>query len=107
MVDLALGHISALEFSRSQPGFSAINLGTGRGTSVLELVHAFEQVTGRRIPYSIVERRPGDVAQSWAGVERATRLLGWTTTRTIDAMCADGWRWRQANPTGYRSRAAA
>jgi UDP-glucose 4-epimerase len=105
VVDLALGHVSAVRFSENQTGFTPINLGTGRGTSVLELMRAFEQATGLRVPYSIVERRSGDVAQYWAGVEIATRVLGWKATRTLYDMCADGWRWQQANPGGYREAA--
>jgi UDP-glucose 4-epimerase len=69
---------------------------------VLELVHAFEQATGRRVPYSIVERRPGDVAQYWAAAELARRVLDWRATRTLHDMCADGWRWQQGNPGGYQ-----
>jgi UDP-glucose 4-epimerase len=102
VVDLALGHVSAVRFSGNQTGFTAVNLGTGHGTSVLELVCAFEEATGLRIPYSVVERRPGDVAQYWAGVEIATRVLGWKATRSLHDMCADGWRWQRANPDGYR-----
>jgi UDP-glucose 4-epimerase len=102
VVDLALGHVSAVQFNGNQIGFMPINLGTGRGTSVLELVQAFERATGLRVPYSVVERRPGDVAQYWAGVELAARVLGWRATRTLHDMCADGWRWQQGNPNGYR-----
>jgi UDP-glucose 4-epimerase len=101
VTDLAVGHISALRFTRSRAGFSAINLGTGRGTSVLELVRAFETATGVRIPYGIVPRRLGDVAQSYAAVELAARLLGWKAGRGLHEMCLDGARWQKANPDGY------
>jgi UDP-glucose 4-epimerase len=101
VVDLAVGHISALHYSRVHVGFTPINLGTGRGTSVLDLVRVFEQATGRTVPYSVVERRTGDVAQYWAGAELAARLLNWRAVRSLREMCADGWRWLQANPGGY------
>ncbi len=103
VVDLARGHVRALEYSESHPGFVAINLGTGRGTSVLELVHAVERASGRAIPYAIVERRAGDIAACWADASRARELLGWVAELGLDAMCADGWRWQQGNPDGYRS----
>ncbi|MGE5337619.1 MAG: UDP-glucose 4-epimerase GalE [Gemmatimonadota bacterium] len=102
VVDLALGHLRAIEHAGRQEGFGAINLGTGRGTSVLELVHAFEAATGRRIPYEITSRRPGDIAACWADPALAARALGWQATRTIEQACADGWRWQQQNPNGYR-----
>ena len=103
VVDLARGHVRALPYSESHRGFIAINLGTGRGTSVLELVHAFERVSGRAVPHSVTGRRAGDVAACWADPSLARELLGWTAERTLDQMCADGWRWQQANPDGYRS----
>ncbi len=99
VVDLALGHLRALEHSR--PGTAVYNLGTGRGYSVLEMVAAFERASGRKIPYRIVERRPGDIAECWADPSRAKEELGWTATRGIDRMCADAWRWQSANPDGY------
>jgi UDP-glucose 4-epimerase len=102
VVDLARGHLKALQFSESQAGFVPINLGTGHGTSVLELVHAMERASGRAIPYRIVERRAGDIAACWADARRAHELLGWTAELTLDQMCADGWRWQQGNPDGYR-----
>lgn len=102
VVDLALGHLHAMELAATRSGYCAINLGTGRGTSVLELVHAFEQATGRRIAREITARRPGDIAACWADPALAARLLGWTATRTIEQACADGWRWQQRNPGGYR-----
>lgn len=100
--DLAAGHLAALDrvVSREEP-VSVWNLGTGRGTSVLELVAAFERASGRPVPYAVTDRRPGDVASSWADPSRAERDLGWRATRTVDDMCADTWRWQQANPEGY------
>jgi UDP-glucose 4-epimerase len=79
-----------------------VNLGTGRGTSVLELLHAFERAAGRTIPYVIGPRREGDVAACWADVSRAKALLGWETARTIEQACEDGWRWQSTHPSGYR-----
>lgn len=102
VVDLAAGHVRAFEYARTRTGCIEINLGTGRGTSVLELVRAFEQATGRRVPYSIAPRRPGDVAACWADPSRAHELLGWRAERSIGQACADGWRWQSANPNGYR-----
>jgi len=100
--DLAAGHVAALEWitSHERP-VSTWNLGTGRGTSVLELVRAFERASGRTIPYTVVGRRPGDIAASYADPSLAREELGWVATRTVDEMCADTWRWQQANPDGY------
>ncbi len=103
VVDLAVGHLRAIEVAEQRPGFSAINLGTGRGTSVLELVRAFESATGKWIPYQITTRRPGDIATCWADPSLAAGVLNWQATRTIEDACADGWRWQQQNPNGYRS----
>jgi UDP-glucose 4-epimerase len=102
VVDLALGHVAGVAYARSHPGFMPINLGTGRGTSVLEMVRAFERAADRTIPYAIAGRRDGDVAACWADPGRAQQLLGWTATRTIEQACADGWRWQSDNPNGYR-----
>ncbi|HEU0203449.1 MAG TPA: UDP-glucose 4-epimerase GalE [Burkholderiaceae bacterium] len=102
VVDLALGHLRAFEYAQRAPGFSAINLGTGHGVSVLDLVHAFEAANGLRIPHRIAPRRPGDIAACWADPSMAARLLNWRTERTLEQACADGWRWQQANPEGYR-----
>jgi UDP-glucose 4-epimerase len=103
VVDLARGHVRALERTATHPGFIPINLGTGRGTSVLELVQAVERASGRTIPYAIVARRAGDIAACWADARRARELLGWEAELSLDRMCADGWRWQQGNPDGYRS----
>lgn len=101
VVDLALGHLKALEKLSTNPGLVTYNLGTGRGYSVLEVVRAFERASGRKIPYQIVERRPGDVAITYADPSRANRELGWMAERGLDEMCADAWRWQSANPNGY------
>ena len=101
VMDLAQGHVQALAYSESHPGFVAVNLGTGQGTSVLELVHAFERVNGCRIPVRAQARRPGDIERMWADPALAASLLGWRSTHGVDAMCADGWRWQQGNPQGY------
>jgi UDP-glucose 4-epimerase len=101
VIDLALAHLRALEKLAERPGVVTYNLGTGRGYSVLEVVGAFERASGRRIPYRIVGRRPGDVAVSYADPALAQRELGWRTERDLDEMCADAWRWQSANPQGY------
>ncbi|HZI98509.1 MAG TPA: UDP-glucose 4-epimerase GalE [Actinomycetales bacterium] len=101
VVDLAEGHLAALEFLAAKGGCSAWNLGTGRGSSVLEVVAAFARASGREIPYEIQPRRPGDVAASYADPSLARADLGWTAARTIDDMCVDTWRWQSANPEGY------
>ncbi|NHA67430.1 UDP-glucose 4-epimerase GalE [Phycicoccus flavus] len=100
--DLAAGHVAALERLRSteQP-VSTWNLGTGHGTSVLELLQAFERACGHTLPYEVVARRPGDVAASYADASRAQADLGWRAERTVDDMCADSWRWQSRNPDGY------
>lgn len=103
VVDLARGHVRALQFSERRTGFIPINLGTGRGTSVLELVRAFERASGRAVAYEVTGRRAGDVAACWADVGRARELLDWVAECSIDQMCADGWRWQQSNPDGYRT----
>ena len=102
VVDLALGHVAGIAYAQSHAGFTPINLGTGRGTSVLEMVQAFERASGRTVPHVLAARREGDVAACWADVALARRLLGWEATRTIEQACADGWRWQSGNPNGYR-----
>ncbi|WP_085931120.1 UDP-glucose 4-epimerase GalE [Azoarcus olearius] len=102
VVDLALGHLSALRRLDSLPPVDAINLGTGCGYSVLEVVEAFRKASGRAVPFRIVDRRPGDVAACWADTAKARRVLGWQAERGIAEMCADAWRWQSANPSGYR-----
>lgn len=101
VMDLAQGHVAAVEFLAARGGLHRWNLGTGRGYSVLEVREAFERASGREIPYEIVERRPGDVAVSYADPSAALADLGWAATRDLDDMCADAWRWQEANPQGY------
>jgi len=107
VVDLAAGHLRAFDYAQRQAGFTPVNLGTGRGVSVLQLVRAFEAATGRAIPFSIVGRRPGDIAECWADPSAAARLLGWRAERSVEQACADGWRWQSRNPDGYRGADAA
>jgi UDP-glucose 4-epimerase len=97
--DLAAGHVRALE--RAGSGLVTVNLGTGRGYSVLEVVRAFESASGRKVPYRIVDRRPGDVAEVYADASLAAREVGWRATRGIDEMCRDAWNWQRGNPAGY------
>jgi UDP-glucose 4-epimerase len=101
VVDVALGHLKALEKLRSNPGDVAYNLGTGRGYSVLEAIAAFERAAGRKIPFKLVPRRPGDVATCFADSTKANRELGWQARLGLDQMCADTWRWQSNNPNGY------
>src|SRR5690606_14648292 len=98
---LAKGHLAALKYVMRQVGVEAFNLGTGRGYSVLEVVHAFEEASGVKIPYTIVDRRPGDIAICYADPSKAERMLDWRAEKDIDAMCADAWRWQKNNPNGY------
>ena len=101
VVDLALGHVAALRRLIDVPGSFTVNLGTGRGYSVLEVVHAYERASGRAVPYRIAARRPGDVAACWADPARAEELLGWRATRDLERMCEDSWRWQRMNPEGF------
>jgi UDP-glucose 4-epimerase len=96
VVDLAGGHLAALDYLQREGGLLTVNLGTGCGYSVLDMVRAFERASGRSVPYQIVDRRPGDIAECWADPALAERLLGWKATRDIDAMCLDTWRWQQS-----------
>jgi UDP-glucose 4-epimerase len=102
VVDLALGHIKALEKLGGNPGTVTYNLGTGRGYSVLEMIDAFARASGRNINYRITGRRPGDIGCCYADPSRAQRELGWKAELGIDRMCADTWRWQVKNPNGYR-----
>jgi len=101
VVDLAVGHLKAVEKLASKPGVVAYNLGTGQPSSVLEVVKAFEKASGKKVPYQIVPRRPGDVAASFADPTKAQKELGWKALRGLDQMCADAWKWQSANPKGY------
>jgi UDP-glucose 4-epimerase len=103
VVDLADAHLKALEaLNRRDSGFIC-NLGTGKGSSVLEVITAFEKATGKKIPYEIVGRRTGDVTEAWADPTYAEKLLGWKTVRSLEEMLADAWHWQSKNPNGYRS----
>ncbi|KRF60807.1 UDP-glucose 4-epimerase [Bacillus sp. Soil768D1] len=101
VVDLAQGHVKALEKILKGSGVEAYNLGTGVGYSVLEIVTTFEKVSGAKIQHQIVARRHGDVAMCFADVTKAKKLLGWSATRSIEDMCSDSWRWQMRNPNGY------
>jgi UDP-glucose 4-epimerase len=101
VVDLARGHLRALEALAGKTGCVAYNLGTGRGHSVLEAVQAFERASGRKIPYQIVARRPGDAAACFCDPGKAQRELGWRAELDLDAMCRDSWRWQSTNPDGF------
>jgi len=103
VVDLAKGHVAALDkLTTEELGCEAINLGTGKGVSVLELVEGMAQATGKPVPYEISPRRPGDVASVYADPERAQKVLGWTAGLGIKEMCGDTWRWQSTNPFGYK-----
>ena len=102
VVDLAVGHVCALDAMTQYPGLNIYNLGRGEGFSVLQMVQAFEQATGKSIPYRITARRPGDIATCYADASKAAKELNWTATRDIEAMCRDSWRWQSQNPEGYK-----
>ncbi len=104
VVDLAVGHVKAIEKLDQGPGVHAYNLGTGRGYSVLEVIAAFEKASGKPVPYEVVARRPGDVHTSFADPTKAAEELGWSAEKGIEAMCQDAWRWQAQNPEGYESR---
>ncbi|MCM5681324.1 UDP-glucose 4-epimerase GalE [Schlegelella sp. S2-27] len=101
VVDLAEGHVAALRYLLDQQPSLTVNLGTGRGYSVLEVIRAYERASGRTVPYDIVARRPGDVAACYADPALARSVLGWQAARDLDAMCADSWRWQSMNPSGF------
>jgi UDP-glucose 4-epimerase len=101
VTDLAQGHIRAVEKVKSGRGVEAYNLGTGTGYSVFDIIRAFESASGREIPYTVVGRRPGDIAIVYADPSKAQRELGWRASRGIEQMCRDSWRWQQKNPDGY------
>jgi UDP-glucose 4-epimerase len=104
VVDLALGHLAALNHLDGLDGAVPINLGTGQGYSVLQMIAALEKASGKKIPYQLGPRRPGDIATCYADPAQAERLLGWKATRDLATMCADGWRWQQRNPDGFGPR---
>ncbi len=101
VVDLAKGHLKALLSKGSEYGIFTYNLGTGKGYSVLEVIHTFEKATGITVPYQIIGRRPGDLAVAYADPSKALRELGWKAELDLDSMCRDAWRWQQNNPDGY------
>lgn len=101
VVDLALGHLAAMEKLDQKPGLVIYNLGTGQGYSVLELVRAFEKASGKPIPYQITSRRPGDIASCFADPSKAKRELSWTTQKNLTEICVDTWHWQSQNPDGY------
>ena len=102
VVDLAVGHVAAVRRLTERPGVLTVNLGTGRGYSVIEVVKAFEKASGRPVPYRIVDRRPGDVASCYADPAAAEQILGWKAQFGIDRMCEDSWRWQSTNPDGFK-----
>lgn len=103
VMDLAEGHVRALEYAAGRRGEDAVNLGTGRPTSVLALLEAFREATGVAVPWEMGPRRAGDLPAFWANPEKAERLLGWTSRRSIEEMCRDAWNWQQKNPHGYQA----
>ena len=106
VVDLAKGHLKALEKTLSTSSVETYNIGTGEGNSLFELITAFESATGVRIPYKITNPRPGDIAISYADPSKAKQELGWQAEMGIEEMCEDAWRWQSNNPDGYLSNAA-
>ena len=103
VVDLAKGHVKACDFSAGRTGSEIINLGTGHGYSVLDLVNTFMRVNGVKVPYVIAPRRPGDIAENYADPSKAKKLLGWTAEKTLEDMCRDTYRFQVRNPKGYRA----
>ena len=101
VVDLARGHVAAINYMRQHKGESVFNLGTGNGYSVLDMVHAFEKVTGKKVPYKIAPRRPGDLATVYASPDKSAELLGWKAEYDLEDMCRDTWAWQSKNPMGY------
>ena len=103
VVDLARGHVAAIKKLEEKTGLFICNLGTGKGYSVLDVIHAFSKACGRELPYVIDPRRPGDIAECWADPSKAKRELGWVAEYGIDEMCADSWNWQKNNPDGYHT----
>ncbi|NLK74092.1 MAG: UDP-glucose 4-epimerase GalE [Clostridiales bacterium] len=103
VVDLAIGHIKAIEKLKSNPGIVTYNLGTGVGYSVMDIIHNYEKVCNKKLPYVITERRPGDIPITYADPSKAYKELGWKAERGIEKMCEDTYRWQSKNPNGYRS----
>jgi len=103
VMDLADGHVAALAYLAQKQEMITLNLGTGIGYSVLQVVKAFSAASGRTIPYEILPRRAGDVAVNYANADAAMKLLGWRAVRDLNQMCADSWRWQLGNPNGFDS----
>lgn len=103
VVDLAKGHVAAINYMKDHMGEHVFNLGTGKGSSVLELIATFERVTGQSIPYVITDRRPGDIATVYASPDKSVEKLGWKAELTLEDMCRDSWNWQSKNPMGYDS----
>lgn len=101
VMDLADGHVAALKTVAQSSGLHIYNLGTGKGTSVLEMIAAFSKAAGKPIPYAVCDRRPGDIAECWSSPDKAARDMQWRAVRTVDDMAQDAWRWQQQNPEGY------
>lgn len=101
VVDLAKGHVAAITYAKDHKGVETVNLGTGTGYSVLDIVNAFEKVNNVKVPYVITDRRPGDVAECFADPKKALEVLGWKAEKTLEDMCRDTWRWQSNNPEGY------
>ena len=104
VVDLAIGHVCALKKMETDKGVLIYNLGTGKGYSVLEVLHAYEKACGKELPYKICPRRAGDIPTCYSDPSKAAKELGWTAKRGIDEMCADSWRWQSTNPDGYATK---
>ena len=103
IMDLAEGHVKAVQYAFAHKGCEVFNLGTGVPYSVLEMVKTFETYSGKNIPYKFGKRRPGDIPDSWADVEKAERILDWKAVRTLEDMCRDTWNWQKKNPQGYNT----
>jgi UDP-glucose 4-epimerase len=101
VMDLVEGHVAALQYMWQRTDLLTLNLGTGKGVSVLDMIRAFEKASGRPVPFRVVDRRPGDIACCWADPGLARDLLGWQSSRDLDEMCRDLWRWQETNPMGY------
>ena len=101
VVDLARGHVKAIQKLADKDGVNIYNLGTGKGYSVLDVIHAFEKACGKKLPYVIKPRRAGDIATCYSKCDKAAAELGWTAQYDIDEMCADSWNWQTKNPNGY------
>jgi UDP-glucose 4-epimerase len=103
VVDLARGHVAAVKYVTANSGCEVFNLGTGTGYSVLDMVNTFSTVNAVPVPYTIVERRPGDIATCYADPAKSAEVLGWKATHNLEDMCRDSWNWQSKNPMGYES----